>query len=356
MLVWMDGFDHYNGAWEAMDDGSYAIIGGGFQAGNLNASNKRTGSHSWNSWGTALWRKVLPVGVDEVGVGMAIYPAFLPGESGNCLPILQLMNFDGDWMIRLDVMPTGAFRVQRNNHNNTVTTIYTSPNEAVVANSFQHVEFVCRCHDTAGYVGIAVNGRVIADVSGLDTRGGAAAVFDMVQQARNGYVGNPFQAPGMDVDDLFIRDNRGTTNNTGFLGDRQVQTMYPDADGAAQDWTRSNTAIPAFDVINDPYSDTDNIAATAPNQVAEFGLQDLPPEVTNVAGVMTLARVRKSDAGDARLQVSLVSGGSADPGEDRPITTAYTYWADISEYDPATGLKWTPSAVNAAQLRLTRTV
>jgi hypothetical protein len=56
------------------------------------------------------------------------------------------------------------------------------------------------------------------------------------------------------------------------------------------------------------------------------------------------------------VQLGMVSGASAALGADRPITTQYAYWWDVIENDPATAAPWTRAAVNAALLRLKRTL
>jgi len=65
--------------------------------------------------------------------------------------------------------------------------------------------------------------------------------------------------------------------------------------------------------------------------------------------------MKKTDAGAAKVQQSLVSGVSEFNGADRNITTAYTYWPDVSEQDPATGAPWTRTAFNAALYKIERT-
>ena len=69
-----------------------------------------------------------------------------------------------------------------------------------------------------------------------------------------------------------------------------------------------------------------------------------------------MVRARKIDGGDANLQTSLISGGDVDPSADRPITTTFTYWYDISETDPDTGNAWTPASFDAANVEIDRTL
>jgi hypothetical protein len=70
---------------------------------------------------------------------------------------------------------------------------------------------------------------------------------------------------------------------------------------------------------------------------------------------MTIVRAAKTDGGDGSLQVSVVSSGTAGDGTNRPITVAQTYWTDVHDLDPHTSAAWTPTTVNAAQLKINRT-
>jgi hypothetical protein len=71
---------------------------------------------------------------------------------------------------------------------------------------------------------------------------------------------------------------------------------------------------------------------------------------------MPIHRSRKTDAGDGNIQVGAISGASTGLGADRPITTAYTYWWDIFDTDPATAAAWSRTSVNAMNLQLNRTL
>ena len=63
----------------------------------------------------------------------------------------------------------------------------------------------------------------------------------------------------------------------------------------------------------------------------------------------------KTDGGAATVQMSMRSNGSDDAGADNAITTAATYWYDISEIDPDTATAWTPTSVNNSLLVVDRT-
>ena len=67
-------------------------------------------------------------------------------------------------------------------------------------------------------------------------------------------------------------------------------------------------------------------------------------------------RARKSDGGDGNIQTGLISGGAEVDGSNRPITTAFTYYEDVFEIDPANAAPWTPASADAATFKINRTV
>jgi hypothetical protein len=157
--------------------------------------------------------------------------------------------------------------------------------------------------------------------------------------------------------DYVVWDGSGTSNND-FLGSVIVYELFTSADDAfPAGW--SSTGADGYSVLdnNPPDDGVSYITADdTPPSAAEFSLTNLPADITSVKGLVTRVRAAKSDGGDGQLQVSLISGASTDAGSDRPITVAQTYWSDVSELDPATTVAWTPSGVNAAVLKIERTL
>lgn len=75
-----------------------------------------------------------------------------------------------------------------------------------------------------------------------------------------------------------------------------------------------------------------------------------------MSALIPVVRVRKTDGGDGNVQVGLNSNGDSDLGSDRPITTAFTYYWDVSEISPDTATAYTPVEVNAVTMTIDRTV
>jgi hypothetical protein len=111
------------------------------------------------------------------------------------------------------------------------------------------------------------------------------------------------------------------------------------------------------DMVGGP-TDTSYISANStPPAASEFKFTPLPVDVTSVRGLISIVRARKTDGGDAQLQVSLSTNAVAyDAGADRTVTTAPTWYWDVSVLDAGTGAPYLPAAVDALQAKVNRTL
>lgn len=351
-LLWMDGFDHY-GSPSVMLDGVWAEVNSSDYT--ISSVNPRTGGSCLRAPGGASTslRRVLGGPKTKVGVGLAMYLSALP-VADNRLAIVSFRSSGNSIQVWAVCESTGIIRVYRGGSPGSGggTSLGATAAPALVAGAYQHFEMAVNFSNTAGTVEIRVNGVTVLSLSSVDTV--ATATEECSQVAfLHSYFANP--GVSVDMDDVFVWDGTGTENND-FLGDRRVRTLFPNGNTASAGWTAVGAAS-GYQCIDEaaPNDETDYIEAiggTTP--VSEFEFEDLPA-VGAVAAVQTYVRARKTNAGAANLQASLVSGASVDAGTDRPITEAYTYYTDVSELDPATGTPWTQSAVNAAKLRLART-
>jgi hypothetical protein len=155
--------------------------------------------------------------------------------------------------------------------------------------------------------------------------------------------------------DLLIWDGAGSVDND-FFGSVSIYALLTDAD-ISLNWTPS-TGSTGWDLLDEsPPNDADYISAPDPAPAAAvMSLTNLPADVTSVRGLISFVRAAKTDGGDGDLQVSLTSGANTDAGADRPMTTAFTYWKDVSEVNPGTGVFWTPTEVDAMDIEFDRTV
>lgn len=348
MLLWMDGFDHYgDGATGVanMDDGPYAEVDSAHVPSTTQA---RTGSRSLKLPGSniGLTRRVFGADLTTVGVGAAVRLDNLPLESGVLIPF-QFRDNANDMQLSISIETTGAIAAYRGDGGGTLLGTSTA---LLTADTWHHLEVKVSIHDSTGTVEVRLNGVTILNLTGQDTQATAiASTSQLVLRTRN-------NSGGADcyVDDLYAWDTTGSANNN-FIGDRKVHTLFPNADGASEDWTRS-TGADSFALVDDfpPNDDTDYISTATAGHLTALGFQDLPANVTGIAAVQAVYRARKTDAAATDVRTRARSGGTDANGTTRPMTTSYNYYQDIYETDPDTAAAWTRAGVDAAEIVLDR--
>lgn len=341
-LLWIDGFDHYGDNAERLLEGVYADVVGA----TLTTVGARTGArcariHSGaNNSGL---RRVLPIATNTAGLGFAFNINQLPTGSRD-LALCQVMDEDNVAMATIIVMPTGAI-ILRSGGREGVGLAQSAP-EVVLPGSFQHFE----CEFSPAGVEVRINGVTVINTS-------SAALPRMVAQfivaGCRGYpkVGAAFVY--ILVDDLFARDGAGAENNT-WIGDQKVYTRLPDEDGPEQDWTPS-TGASAWPILSSvPPIDSQFITASDPGARSSVGMAPLPHEIVAISAVYTATRLWKTDAGNAKVAVDMISGSSETENVPHPISTAPRWYGNMFQVNPATGLPWIVEDVNASLVVLDR--
>lgn len=218
----------------------------------------------------------------------------------------------------------------------------------ISTNSWNHFETT---YDAAsGDMEVRLNGVTI--LTGTAAASGGTVFFAMPAERLG--TGGPVGA--LYVKDLVLWDGSGTRNND-FMGTVICRRFKPNADVTLGGWTLSTGASGFALLAKDAVDDTTYaIADDTPPAPMQFGMENLPPDVTSVRAVIPVIRARKIDGGDANLQTALISAGDFDNGADRPITTAFTYYYDVSELSPDTAAPWTPVEFDAMTTQVDRTV
>ena len=346
-LLWCDGFDHY-GVIGNMTEGVYAQVANV----SLSTSNPRTGTHHLSIQSSGTLRRVLGGAKTTVGLAAAFYYASLPTQN-NSTRIFTYHDAANSPQITIVLESTGVISVRRGT--TTGTSLGDSGTPVITAETYQHIECVVFFSQTVGTVEVRVNGVTVVSISGVDTVN--TGLVECSQVLIGGSSGGGGAAP-VDIDDYFCYDDTGSFNNT-FLGDRRVLTLFPDADTIQADWTPvgSGTGFGAIDEAN-PDGDTTYISAGipgSPTPTSEFGMENLPAGVSAISGVVLVNMSRKTEAGIANVQMSVISGASETAGTDQPMTEIYTYRQDVFEIDPASAAPFTPSEVDALLIKADRT-
>lgn len=349
MLLWIDGFDHYGSSASRLLEGAYA----GATLVEIRADDPRTGArHAYLRGGfeTGL-RRVFGADKTVVGVGHAFLLPSLPTNSTSvCLASVR--NNGNEVQCSVVVTSTGQLRVT--NGIQTGPVLATGP-VCVVPGSYQHFECRFTLEDTTLSLEARINGVTVLNASGLEVDVPGPMSQVLIGCSGQGTFGFP---AWMAVDDLYAWDGEGTANND-FVGDKKVYTGFPTSDGPEQDWTPS-VGADGFDMLDNvpPLDATEFLTAAVGGTGGDrssFGIDDFPAEIVSIAGLMTATRFWKTDAGDARTVVSVVSGVVEEPGEEHALSISPRWYHDVFETDPATGTPWTLADVNAVATVIART-
>jgi hypothetical protein len=120
--------------------------------------------------------------------------------------------------------------------------------------------------------------------------------------------------------------------------------------------TGANLAWSAATLTDGPTDSSYIWAEVADTTPAKFTMTDLPEDVIAVKAVLPIGRMIKTDGGDCTIEMAVSPNDvDYDAGEDRDITVANTYWWDVSQLSPDTGVFWTPDEVNDMIFRIDRT-
>jgi hypothetical protein len=353
-LLWADSFDHYgtspNGGRDAMLLGAWAA----FDAGSgtkpyIDGSFPRTGSyalrfdHNYLATAGTRGRRVFGSSLTTVGVGFGYYFPALPPDNNRCA--FAFRDVGNNNLIDCYVQTDGSIEVK-------VAGVSIGTTDAIItATSYHHIEIKAVLDPIVGSVEIRVNGQVEFYLDNIDTGSTATTQFAIGTFTSGGSLSYTFY-----VDDMFAWDGTGTEFND-FQGTQRVTTIFPVADTAQADWTPTGAAS-GYDCIDDtvPDGDTTYILGTNANDISEFDLDTLPPETEEIAGVFIPTLAKLDDAGTGEIQVSLVSGGVPSSGPSQVLTPGYAYWGSSHPVDPDTGVAWTKAGLEAAILRVEKTL
>lgn len=301
---------------------------------------------------SGLWprvRKVLPTPWTEGGQTVQVYINSLPTQDQKTL-FVDFNDNANATQFGFYVMTTGQLRFYRGSTAN----ILGTTDDALVSNAWQSIEVKGLIDDAAGEIEVRVDGISWLTIAAADTKGTANTTVAQISY----YVAQTDFAGGGNIHlkDFVWWDTSGTHNND-FLGNVFVYPLLTDGDTDVGDWTPS-TGTTLYNLLDEsPPNDADYISAAAPpSDPAIMTMTDLPSDVTSVLALVPIIRGRKTDGGDGQVQVGLISNAVVGLGTDRPLTTASTYWWDVSEENPDTTDPWEPSEVNAAEVQIDRTL
>lgn len=212
--------------------------------------------------------------------------------------------------------------------------------------SWHYVEMSATINATTGSVVVKVDGTSVINFSGNTKNTGTSTNIDSIRFKTGRYVANPIAT--IAIDDLYICDATGTTNNT-FLGDVRVQSMVPNAAGSSTQLTPTGAATNYSNVGEVPYNDTTYNASPTVGQRDTYKMTSLTASTTTIFGTQSVAHMQKSDAGVANAKVALKSGATVYYDNTQSLGTSVGVYTQVRETDPATSAAWTVANANALE-------
>lgn len=295
-------------------------------------------------------RLALTTPATKVGIACRYWLPSLPASSSLSQSIHVMTTGNGmiyHWSIR----PNGSIRLYRGTTSGSRVLVADTVAPVIFAGSWNHLELWI---DTVtGEYWAAKEGVEIATLTGTDGSP-PSTVIGIVSWAYS----EPGAGSGEDlfIKDLIIMDGNGTENNEPYMGPVTLYRLNPIADVSGA-WTASTGSDKFAMVDEDTVSDTDYISADDTLPAAQiFEMEDLPSDVVSVRAVMSMVRQRKTDGGDGKVQITMSTNGADDVGADNAITTAFSYYWDVSEVSPDTAAPWTPTEVNEMTVTADRTL
>lgn len=214
------------------------------------------------------------------------------------------------------------------------TVLAATASGSLLAGVWYYLEFNATIHNTAGSYELRVNGETKLSGINQNTRNGTNNYANAIWMLGSQYSW---------IDDWYVCDG------TEFLGDIKVVNVRPVAAGFYTQWTPSAgqnwqnvDEVPAND-------DTDYNATDVADNIDTYNLQDVTL-TGSVKGALLSLRVRKDDAGTRTVAAVCRSAATDYLGASVNPSNSYAYLAtQLYPTDPATGLPWTVSGLNAAE-------
>jgi len=338
---WCDGFGRYGGDEAKMLNGSsgqaWAQVESGFALSNL---NPRTGNWHLRMAGgpnTSVARRVFGAPLTEVIVGYAAYCHSLP--INELIFLFDFRDQSNGSQISVYLGTDGALEVRRGG------TVLGRSIPIIGAGAYQHLECYVKAGDgTAGALELRVDEVTRLNLTGIDTIQTANVEFSQIA------FGYPNGGDTADIDfaDIFCNDT--TDDGSGcnwFVGDVKSGLLMVDSDTAQADFALSSGTVGHSLLSETPPDDATYISTSAATAESDFGLQNGPSNLSEILTVRPFIRAKKDDAGTCTVAPSMKSGSSKATVTPQPITTAEAYHDSNVPLNPATGLPWTPTALNA---------
>lgn len=253
-----------------------------------------------------------------------------------------LMDFRSDLAVTahvaLTMTPVGKLAVRRGT--NAGTKLIDEVGASLVIGVWHYIEMKATLHDSTGAVEVRVDGVAVMSASGIDTKNaGTKTVFDSIVFGISGLANFGL------MDDFYFCNGAGGVHDN-FLGDLSIQTIYPSGAGNTTGMTPSAGAnYTTVDEATGNTSDYVSSLVITTKDTYAFGNISTPRTIKAVQLVQYATKLDGS-----RLLVPVIrSAGTDYDSTGQPARGDWFIHRTLHPTDPATGVAWTDTNVNAAE-------
>jgi hypothetical protein len=203
-----------------------------------------------------------------------------------------------------------------------------------------------------GSVEVRYNGITVINSTGVDTIQNNGSVV-ISQIGFRGAAG-----AGANFADFYITSLDGSAPQNNFLGDIQVDSLFPDAGGALSEFGVAFPSSPSghFLKVDEVPQDTDTtyIESTGVNQRSLWGVDDLPVITGGsiVFGIQLNTVARKISSGNAVFREVVRVGSTNFFGATFGLAIEYIKHRTVFMQNPQTAGQWVESDVDTLEIGL----
>ncbi len=334
-ILLIDGFDVYNGvqtniglqaSWNCTDTSYLSMAAGRFGGQAVQVADGGSGT-------TPSMYKVFTAS-SAVTYGFALYVTELNTE----------WDVAAAWHVGLRSDTTNYVQILFNTIagitlKTSTTTLGTSAPGLFTAGNWYYIEVQHTINDATGAVTVYVNGVSVIAVTNVDTKPAASATVNNIMFQNGG--GTSVTYGTFRYDDFYLTDTATK------LGESRVETLYPSADTATDEWTPLS-GTDNYAMVDEAQCDGDATYVYSLGPATDnyaFGNLSDNPSVVHAVQAVTFAKKTDTSVRDIYLQT--VSGATTSDGSAYQLLSEYTRFNRIMATDPNTAAAWTYTNVNA---------
>ncbi len=242
--------------------------------------------------------------------------------------------------VKLFLTTAGAIDIK-----NVSTVLASTSNGVISLDTFHFIEFKVTIGN-AGTIELKIDGAIVVTSQAADTQNGGTSIVDNIQFEPT--LGT------MIIDDIYILNTADGAPQDDFLGDIQIDAVFPDGAGNVSNFTPS-AGSNWQNVDDNPHTtDTDFNETSTLNDIDLYTFGNLPSIAggSTVISVKAMALTRRTDGSAINAQVAARPVSTNFFSGSDALATGYVYQIKFWDDNPETSIQWTDTLFNAAEFGL----